>query len=143
MTVLTWIGLFSATSISLIKWLKIIRWTLMPYWRPTYTVSENSGKHLEIHFGVLQYDIVSLEGPRCNSCCFSRNYIMMTPDPFAQDTKNDCIDLLTRIRDTCHNYFTKPIHKDLKVTQMQKCINLLIVSPMYYHINAFHESTCL
>ncbi|XP_060780693.1 tumor necrosis factor alpha-induced protein 2 [Neoarius graeffei] len=43
-----------------------------------------------------------------------RNYIMMTPDPFAQDTKNDCIDLLTRIRDTCHNYFTKPIHKDLK-----------------------------
>lgn len=68
---------------------------------------------------------------------------MMNPDPFPQNTKDDCIDLLTRIRDTCHNYFTKPIQKDLKVTQMQKCINLLIILAMYYHINPFHESTYL
>lgn len=44
---------------------------------------------------------------------------MMNPDPFPQPIKNDCIDLLTRIRDTCHDYFTKPIHTDLKV--IQKC----------------------
>ncbi|KAF4090302.1 hypothetical protein AMELA_G00050290 [Ameiurus melas] len=45
-----------------------------------------------------------------------RNYIMMNPDPFPQHIKNDCIDLLAKMRDTCHSYFTKPIHKDLKWT---------------------------
>ncbi|KAB5581784.1 hypothetical protein PHYPO_G00179630 [Pangasianodon hypophthalmus] len=45
-----------------------------------------------------------------------RNYIMMNPDPFPQHIKNDYIDLLTRIRDTCHSYFTKRIHKALKGT---------------------------
>ncbi|KAG7334121.1 hypothetical protein KOW79_002528 [Hemibagrus wyckioides] len=48
------------------------------------------------------------------------NYIMesrMTnPDPFPQHIKNDCIDLLTQMRDTCHSYFTEPIHKNLKRT---------------------------
>ncbi|KAK3554189.1 hypothetical protein QTP70_020070 [Hemibagrus guttatus] len=44
------------------------------------------------------------------------NYIMMNPDPLPQHIKNDCIDLLTRMRVTCHSYFTKPIHKNLKGT---------------------------
>ncbi|KAM9477254.1 tumor necrosis factor alpha-induced protein 2 isoform 2-T2 [Clarias gariepinus] len=45
-----------------------------------------------------------------------RDYIMTNPNHFPQHVQNDCIDLLTRTRDTCHNYFIKPIHKALKGT---------------------------
>ncbi|XP_060728391.1 tumor necrosis factor alpha-induced protein 2 isoform X1 [Tachysurus vachellii] len=55
---------------------------------------------------------------KANLLCITkiRNYIMMNPDPFPQHIRNDCIDLLTRTRDTCHSYFIKPIHKALKGT---------------------------
>ncbi|XP_046719754.1 tumor necrosis factor alpha-induced protein 2 isoform X1 [Silurus meridionalis] len=43
-----------------------------------------------------------------------RNYIMMNLEPFPQDIRNDCIDILDQTRDTCHRYFTNPIQKDLK-----------------------------
>ncbi|TSK22817.1 Tumor necrosis factor alpha-induced protein 2 [Bagarius yarrelli] len=45
-----------------------------------------------------------------------RNYITTNPDPFPEHIKVDCVNLLTRLRDRCLSYFTKPIHKNLKGT---------------------------
>ncbi|KAL7890079.1 hypothetical protein AOLI_G00023370 [Acnodon oligacanthus] len=43
-----------------------------------------------------------------------REYITMNQELFPAHLKSDCMSLLVSIRELCHGYFTKSVHKDLK-----------------------------